>query len=328
MQRAAAIVPPWMTGVGLVVVVALAAIPLFDSVFLTSHFTRILIYAIFAMSLDLLVGYCGLISLGHAAFFGVAAYTTALLDLKAGTSNVLVALPLSVVMASATALLIGLLTLRMSGIYFIMATLAFAQMLHFLVNDNSYFGGSDGLLVLDRFHASIGDFTLLDLGDRTTQFYAVLAAALATFVCFTLLVRSPFGRVLIGIKSNEQRMRALGYRVGRYKLGCFVLGGAFAGLSGNLYILLTGLADPSILDWLHSAQVLMMVILGGLGTLVGPAFGAFLLIELIDQTAELTEHWKIIVGATVVLTTLFFRGGLAGLATILHARFFDARRLA
>ncbi len=328
MRRAALIASPWALGAGLTIVAVLAAIPLFDSVFLTSHFTRILIYAIFAISLDLLVGYCGLISLGHAAFFGVAAYTTALLVLKAGTNNILVALPLSVVTACLTALVIGLLTLRMGGIYYIMATLAFAQMLHFLVNDNSYFGGSDGLLLLDRFHASIGDFTLLDLGDRATRFYAVLIAAVGSFVCLMLLVRSPFGRVLLGIKSNEQRMRALGYRVSRYKLGCFVIGGAFAGLAGNLYILLTGLADPSILDWLHSAQVLMMVILGGLGTLVGPAFGAFLLIELIDQTAELTEHWKMIVGVIVVATTLFFRGGLAGLGAALRARMFGPKRLA
>ena len=303
----------------------LAAIPLFQNAFWIAHVSRILIYAIFAMSLDLLIGYCGLVSLGHAAFFGVAAYATALLSAKAGIGNVLISLPLSVLSAAAVALIIGLLTLRSSGIYFIMATLAFAQMLYFLVNDNSFFGGSDGLLLLTRFRATVNDYVLLDLGNSAVRYYLVLVAALGTFVGLRFVVRSPFGRILQGIKSNEPRMRALGYPVARYKLGCFVIGGAVGGLAGHLYVLLTSLADPSILDWLHSAQVLMMVIIGGSGTLIGPAFGAFLLIELIDQTAELTEHWKLIVGVAVIAVTLFGRGGLAGLSSLVATRLFGAR---
>jgi branched-chain amino acid transport system permease protein len=308
-----------------VIVAILMAIPLLHSTFLTTHFTRILIYVIFAMSLDLLVGYCGLVSLGHAAFFGIAAYTTALLSAKAGITNILIGLPVSMLAAAAGAFIIGLLTLRTSSIYFIMATLAFAQMLHFLVNDNDYFAGSDGILLLARFRATIGDVVLLDLGNPTTRYYTVLVAALATFVGLALLVQSPFGRILQGIKSNEQRMRALGYSVARYKLGCFVIGGMVAGLAGHLYVMLTSLADPSILDWLHSAQVLMMVIIGGLGTLIGPAAGAFLLIELIDQSADLTEHWKLIVGVIIIATTLFGRGGLVGLASALGARVIGTR---
>ncbi len=308
-----------------VVVAMLVAIPLFNSPFVTTHFTRILIYVVFAMSLDLLVGYCGLVSLGHAAFFGIAAYTTALLSAKADIDNILIGLPASMMAAGAGALIIGLLTLRTSGIYFIMATLAFAQMLHFLVNDNDYFAGSDGILLLTRFRATIGDLVLLDLGNATTRYYTVLVATLATFVGLALLVRSPFGRILQGIKSNESRMRALGYPVARYKLACFVIGGMLAGLAGHLYVTLTSLADPSILDWLHSAQVLMMVIIGGLGTLIGPAVGAFLLIELIDQSAELTEHWKLIVGVVVIAVTLFGRGGLVGLASALRARMLGMR---
>jgi branched-chain amino acid transport system permease protein len=308
----------------IVIVALLAAVPVFHSAFLTAHAARILIYAIFAMSLDLLIGYCGLVSLGHAAFFGVAAYATALLSAKAGIENVLISLPLSVLAAAAVALIIGLLTLRTSGIYFIMATLAFAQMLYFLVNDNSFFGGSDGLLLLARFRATIKGYVLLDLGNARVRYYVVLVSALATFAGLSFLVRSPFGRILQGIKSNERRMRALGYPVARYKLGCFVIGGALGGLAGHLYVLLTSLADPSILDWLHSAQVLMMVIIGGFGTLVGPCFGAFLLIELIDQTAELTEHWKLIVGVVVIAVTLFGRGGLAGLTSLVTTRIFGA----
>ncbi|HEU5068701.1 MAG TPA: branched-chain amino acid ABC transporter permease [Sphingomicrobium sp.] len=314
---------PLSATVAIAIIVILSAIPFFGGAYVIAHFTRILIYVIFAMSLDLLVGYCGLVSLGHAAFFGVSAYTAALLAIKAGITNMLIALPVSLMAAAVVAFIIGLLTLRMTGIYFIMATLAFAQMLYFLVNDNSYFGGSNGLLVFNRIHASVGQFILLDLADRPTRYFVTLVAAVATFVGLLLLVRSPFGRVLQGIKSNEQRMRALGYRVGYYKLGCFVIGGTLGGLAGYLYILLTSLADPSILDWLQSAQVLMMVILGGLGTLIGPAAGAFLLIELIDQTAGVTEHWKLIVGVVVIAITLFFRGGLMGAA--LRIRRFGAR---
>ena len=283
-----------------------AVVPFLGNAYLTVHATRILIYVIFAMSLDLLVGYCGLVSLGHAAFFGVSAYTTALLSAKAGVVDIVISLPLSMLAAAVAAMLIGLLTLRTTGIYFIMATLAFAQMLFFLVNDNVFFGGSDGILLLKHF----------TVGPRW-----LLSVAALVFVGLAYLVHSPFGRALQGIKSNERRMRALGYSVSRYKLACFVIGGALAGLAGHLYVLLASLADPSILDWTHSAQVLMMVILGGLGTLIGPMVGAFLLIELIDQVSELTEHWKLIVGIVVVMATLFGKGGLAGVVGRIRSSF-------
>lgn len=304
-----------LIAVGIVMCLTLI-IPTFGNAYLTAHATRILIYAIFAMSLDLLVGYCGLVSLGHAAFFGVAAYVTALFSAKLGITNIAISLPLSIGAAAFVALIIGLLTLRTSGIYFIMATLAFAQMLYFLVNDSDFFGGSDGILLLKRFHFG----GIIDVSAPAARFYLTAAAAGAAFIFLYILVRSPFGRILQGIKSNERRMRALGYPVARYKLGCFILGAALAGLAGHLYVLLTSLSDPSILDWTHSAQLLMMVILGGLGTLLGPVVGAFLLIELIDQTAELTEHWKLIVGAVVIAVTLFAKGGLAALSSSLTHR--------
>jgi branched-chain amino acid transport system permease protein len=299
---------------GLLLLGALLALPGFGSPFLVTQFSRVLIYAIFAMSLDLLVGYCGLVSLGHAAFFGIAAYVTALLSAKADIGNVLVALPLSVAAAALGALAIGALALRTSGVYFIMVTLAFAQMIYFVAQENAFFGGSDGILLLSRFRLAIGDLTWLDLGNRLTRYYAILAAALLVFAFLALLVRSPFGRVIQGIRANEQRMRALGYPVRRYKLVCFVIAGALAGVAGHFYVVLTSLADPSILDWLHSAQVLLMLIIGGIGTLIGPALGAFVLIVLTDQASEFTEHWKLIVGIVVIALTLFSRGGLMGLA--------------
>ena len=305
---------------GIVLAGVLSMLPFLHSAYLITHTTRILIYTILAMSLDLLVGYCGLVSLGHAAFFGISAYTAAMLAAHAGIGNVLIALPLSLLSAAAGALVIGLFTLRTSGIYFIMATLAFGQMLFFLANDSDVFGGSDGLLLLNHLRASIGSIVLFDLSQPVTCFYTALIAAVATMIGLSLLVRSPFGRILQGIKSNEQRMRALGYPVERYKLGCFVIGGTLSGLAGYLYLMLTSLADPSILDWTHSTEMLLMVILGGLGTLIGPAAGALVLIELIDQSSAWTEHWKLIVGILVIVMTLFARGGLAGLFRILRSR--------
>jgi branched-chain amino acid transport system permease protein len=304
---------------------ALAALPLFGSPFLVTQFTRILIYAMFAMSLDLLVGYCGLVSLGHAAFFGVAAYVTALLAAKAEVENIAVALPISVAVAALTAVAIGALSLRTTGIYFIMVTLAFAQMIYFVVQENAFFGGSDGILLLTPYRLSIGGVTPFNLGSRVVRYYVVLTVSALVFVGLWFLVRSPFGRVIQGIRANEQRMRALGYPLMRYKLVCFVIAGAVAGVAGHFYVVTTSLADPSIVDWLHSAQVLVMLIIGGIGTLVGPAIGAFVLIVLTDQASELTEHWKLIVGTLVISIVLFSRGGIVGLAQSISARLFDRR---
>jgi branched-chain amino acid transport system permease protein len=304
----------------IIAIAALAAIPLLEKPFLISQFTRIVIYAIFAMSLDLLVGYCGLVSLGHAAFFGVAAYATALLAEKAGVENILISLPISLAAAALASAVIGLLTLRTRGVYFIMATLAFAQVLFFVVHDSPYFGGSDGVLLLARFKLSIGGRSLLDVSDPVTRYYTCLVIGVGVMIGLYVLAQSPFGRVIQGIKSNEQRMRALGYPVARYKFVCFVIGGILAGLAGHLYVLLTGLADPSILDWLHSAQLLMMVIVGGIGTLVGGAIGAFAMILFIDHASEYTEHWKLLIGALVIAITLLARGGIVGMVAALLRR--------
>jgi branched-chain amino acid transport system permease protein len=309
------------------VLAALLALPTIGSPFMVTQFVRILIYAMFAMSLDLLIGYCGLVSLGHAAFFGVAAYVTALLASKAGIENILITLPASLIAAALAAAVIGALTLRTTGIYFIMATLAFAQMIYFVVQENAFFGGSDGILLLGGFRVSIGNVTLLDLGSRVTLYYVVLMVTVLVFIGLWFLVRSPFGRVIQGIRANEQRMRALGFPVARYKFVCFVIGGMLAGLAGHFYVILTSLADPSIVDWLHSVQVLVMLIVGGIGTLIGPAIGALVLIILTDQVSELTEHWKLIVGALVIAITLFSRGGIVGLAQNLGARLFDRKPL-
>lgn len=295
------------------VVGLLALVPYLGGNFYTVQFTRILVYAIFAMSLDLLVGYAGLVSMGHAAFFGVAAYTTAMLATKAGVYSLLVLVPASIATAALSALVIGVLSVRTTNIYFIMVTLAFSQIVFYIVHDVRVFGGSDGLLLEGALHLEIAGYRLVDLGNRAARFYVTLGAALLVYVFLRCLVDSLFGRVIRGIKSNERRMRALGFSVVRYKLAAFVIAGALAGLAGVLNVGLTGQTDPSIVDWLESAKLLMMVILGGLGTLYGPCIGAAALILLVDQLSELTDHWKLGVGAVIVAFTLLAPGGLVGI---------------
>lgn len=301
-----------MLGLAALLGLALAAVPLAGDTFYITQFTRILVFAIFAMSLDLLIGYTGLVSLGHAAFFGIAAYTGALLADKLGIGNVLIALPLSLAAATAGALVIGVLSLRASGVYFIMVTLAFAQMIFFVVNENDYFGGSNGILTFVDLKATIGDIVLFNLGNALQRYYFTLVTTALVLVGLSRLVVSPFGKVIQGIRSNEKRMRALGYPVARYKLVCFVIAGTLGGLAGYLYFTLTSFVDPTVIDWLQSAQLLVIVILGGLGTLIGPAVGALALILFIDQVSELTEHWKLYLGVVVLVVTLYGRGGLIG----------------
>jgi branched-chain amino acid transport system permease protein len=300
--------------------IVLSFVPAFGSAFRVEQLTRIFIYVILAASLDLMVGYTGMVNLGHAAFFGIAAYTGALLADKAGISNVLIALPASLLAAAATSLIAGAITVRLRGIYFIMATLAFTQIVYFLLNDSSWAGGSDGILVTADFKASIAGVTLLDLGNPHHRFYFSLAAAALVLLGLLRVVDSPFGRVLQGIRENEQRMRALGYRAGRFKLACFVISGTLSGLAGYIYFTLTSFADPTLAYWLHSAQILVMTVLGGIGTLLGPAIGAAFLTFFSDWSSELTEHWKLYLGILIVAVTLFSPGGAwSGLARVLRS---------
>jgi branched-chain amino acid transport system permease protein len=299
-------VPPIVLGAAIL----LTFVPALGSAFRVEQLTRILIYVILAASLDLMVGYTGMVNLGHAAFFGLAAYTAALLADKAGISNVLIALPASLLVAAAASLLAGVLTVRLRGIYFIMATLAFTQIVYFLLNDSTWAGGSDGILVSVTMKAEIGGVTLLNLSDSRERFYVTLATATLVVLGLSRVVDSPFGRVLQGIRENDQRMRALGYPVSRFKLACFVIGGTLSGLAGYLYFTLTSFADPTLSYWLQSAQILVMTVLGGIGTLLGPAIGVALFTLFIDWASELTEHWKLYLGLAIVVAALFAPGGI------------------
>ena len=272
-----------------------------------------MILGIFALSLNLLVGFTGLVSLGHAAFFGVAAYALVAFAPQYEAANLWWTLPAAVGVAAATALVIGFLVLRTSGIYFIMATLAFAQMLYRLFAEGGVIGGSDGVYIYAKPEAPIFGVKLFDL-DRNLDFYYVALAALAlVYLLLHVMLRSLFGRVLVGIRENEHRMRSLGFPTFRYKLAAFVIAGALAGLSGYLAAAQFGFVNPELLNWHRSGEVLMMVILGGMGTLFGPVLGAFGLVLAQELFSDLTRHWLLPMGLFIIFVVLALPDGLSGL---------------
>jgi branched-chain amino acid transport system permease protein len=272
-----------------------------------------MVTCIFAVSLDLLVGYAGLVSLAHSAFFGLSAYLLAGLTNQLGLVSPLVTLPLCLAFAALAALLIGWLSLRATGVYFVMVTLAFTQMLYYLFSESPALGGSDGVFISQRPRLAVLGRTLVDLGDRTHAYAAIWVALVLSFLLLRRLVRAPFGRVLTAIRINEPRMRTLGYATRRYKLAAFVLGGALAGLAGYLDATLYGFVNPAQFGWRQSGLVLVTVLLGGKGTLYGPALGAALLGVLEHFAQRATEHWSAVVGAAVVAVVLFLPRGVAGL---------------
>ncbi|HET8729059.1 MAG TPA: branched-chain amino acid ABC transporter permease [Alphaproteobacteria bacterium] len=301
-------------------VIGLALFPLFGGTFYIQLFAKIMILAIFAMSLDLLIGYTGLVSLGHAAFYGIAAYVLVMVSPEFEAANLWLTLPLAIAAAAAAALVIGVLSLRTSGIYFIMVTLAFAQMLHYFFNDSTAFGGSDGIFVYFKPDASLFGFKPFDLENVTHFYYFSLVLMVLVYVLLRVILRSPFGHVILGIKTNEHRMRSLGYPTFRYKLASFVLAGGLAGLSGYLAASQFGFVNPELLGWHTSGDVLMMVILGGMGTLFGPVLGAFAIVLLQELFADLTEHWLLLMGGTVILVVLVLPHGLGGLILRLFSK--------
>jgi branched-chain amino acid transport system permease protein len=293
-----------------------------DEPFMVSLFSRILIYAIAAVSLDLILGFGAMVSLGHAAFFGVGAYVVGILAFHAaegvplasglivlpGTNNALVSWPLAVVVSALAATTIGALSLRTSGVYFIMITLAFAQMLFYFFDSLETYGGDDGLSIWSR-----NDLAGLDLGDDTTFYYVCLAALAMFLIVCQRLVNSRFGMVIRGCAQNERRMRALGFPTYRYKLLCFAIAGAGAGLAGALIANQTEYVSPALLHWTRSGELLVMVILGGMGTLVGPVLGAIALLLGEDLLAIFTEHWQLYLGPFLILVVLTTRRGIYGL---------------
>jgi branched-chain amino acid transport system permease protein len=297
---------PWLV----VAIILLLLFPAVAEKFYLQLVTKIMILSIFALSLDLLVGYTGLVSLGHAAYFGIAAYTYALASPAADPANVWLTLPLALAASAAAALLVGALVLRTSGVYFIMVTLAFAQMAYYFFHDTRIAGGSDGIYVNTRPDAMVPG---LDLANDLHFYYFVLAALAIVFALLAIILRSPFGRALQGIKANEHRMRALGFATLHYKLAAFVLAGTIAGLAGYLAAAKEGYVNPEMMAWHQSGTVLMMLILGGMGTLLGAVLGAFSYVLLQEWFSALTKHWQLLMGIFIVAAVLLLPQGLVGL---------------
>ena len=293
------------------VVVLLALFPFAGATFYTELVTKVMILAIFALSLDLLVGYTGLVSFGHAAFYGIGAYALGLLAPKYDPANLWLTLPAAMFGAGLAALVVGVFVVRTKGIYFIMVKLAFAQMFYFVFHDTRFGGGSDGISMNFKPSAAIGGLVPFNLSDATHVYYFVFGALLVVFVFLRVLLRSAFGRALQGIRSNEDRMRSLGFPVYRYKLASFTLAGALAGLAGYLSVMQFGFVNPELLSWHQSGNVLLMLILGGLGSLYGAVVGAFAFVALKELFSSVTTHWQLLLGATIILLVIFVPGGLA-----------------
>jgi branched-chain amino acid transport system permease protein len=295
----------------LAALIAAAAFPLVGEKFYLQFVTKVMIMALFAMSLDLLVGYTGLVSLGHALPFGLAAYALMLVTPEYQAAGFWTSLAVSMAVAALASLVVGLLVLRTSGIYFIMVTLAFGQMAYYYVHDSKYLGGSDGKYIYVRPALELFGWKPFDLEKPAHFYYVVLALMVFVYLTIRVLLASPFGRVIAAIRENEHRMRMLGYATFRYKLVCFVLAGMLAGLAGWLAAAHDGLVNPEMLSWHQSGQLLMMVILGGMGTPAGPILGAAALkaLELVFQ--GWTKHWQLLLGGFIVLTVLFMPRGLS-----------------
>jgi branched-chain amino acid transport system permease protein len=294
----------------LAALVLLAALPLFGGKFYVELVAKIMIMAIFAMSLDLLVGFTGLVSLGHAAFFGLASYTVALLSPRYEAASLWTTLPMAMAASALLALVIGALALRTRGVYFIMVTLAFAQMVYFVFHDTKLGGGSDGIYLYVKPEAKIADWVLLDLDNPMHFYYAMLVLLIAVFFFLRIVLASRFGHALKGIRSNEQRMRAVGYNTYAYKLAAFVLAGALAGLAGYFAAVQFGFVNPEILSWHQSGNALLMVILGGMGNLYGAIIGAFSFVLLQDLFSSLTKHWQLLLGGFIILSVALLPRGI------------------
>ena len=295
---------------------ALLAFPFAGQDFYTQMVTRMMILAIFAMSLDLLQGITGLVSLGHAAYFGLAGYVLAFLSPADAAASWLSTLPLAVLASALLALVIGFFVVRTQGIYFIMVTMAFAQMVYFLFFDNKALGGSDGLYVNVR-PAALG----LDFENKQVLYYFTLVSMLLVYGFLRRLLWSPFGRTLNGIRLNEHRTQALGYASFSYKLTAFTLAGALAGLAGYLWAAQSGYVNPELMGFHMSAHAIMMVILGGMGNVAGALIGAFgfeLFLHFFKDLPkvgefELGKHWQLWMGSLIVLVVLIAPQGLMGL---------------
>ncbi|MFC5496794.1 branched-chain amino acid ABC transporter permease [Caenimonas terrae] len=322
------VLPRSLQAVVALALLALLAFPLVGSEFYAGMVVQMMILGIFAMSLDLLLGVTGLVSLGHAVYFGLAGYALAFLTPADAGASLWWTLPAAMAASALAALVIGFFVVRTRGIYFIMVTMAFAQMVFFLFFDNKALGGSDGIYVNFKPGAVV-----FDLEHKLVFYYFTLALLVLVYAFLRRLLFSPFGRVLAGIRINEHRMRAMGYGTFGYKLAAFTLAGALAGLAGYLWGARTGFVNPELMGFQMSAHAIMMVILGGMGNFAGAIAGAFafeyLLLVFKDLptvgAVNLGKHWQLWMGLFIVLVVVFAPRGLIGLVErFIHRK--DGRR--
>ena len=305
----------WISARAVTVVVLLAALALLPvyvelggSRFLLTLFTRIIILAMAAVSLNLILGFGGMMSFGHAVYLGIGGYAVGMLAHE-GIYSGFVQWPVALAASALFALVIGALSLRTRGVYFIMLTLAFAQMAYYVVAGLARYGGDDGLTIYKRSQF----FEPINLSNKTQFYYICLALLYASIYLVWRIVNSRFGMVIQGSRSNDTRMRAIGFPTFRYKLTCFVIAGVLCGLSGALLANHTDFVSPAMMYWTRSGDLIIMVVLGGMGSVVGPVFGAIALLVLEETLSGFTEYWQIILGPLLLLVVLFARGGIDGL---------------
>jgi branched-chain amino acid transport system permease protein len=300
------------TAVTALVFAGLLLLPLYSAIsgniFVLTLFTRIVIFALAAASLNLIMGYGGMMSFGHAAYLGIGGYAVGILAHE-GIGSGFIQWPVALAASALFALVIGALSLRTRGVYFIMITLAFAQMAYYVASGLSRYGGDDGLTVYKR-----SDFGgLINLSSRVQFYYLCLGCLFGGIYLIWRIVNSRFGMVVQGVRSNEQRMQAIGFPANRYRLVCFVIAGTICGLAGALLANNTDFISPAVMYWTRSGDLMVMVVFGGMGTLFGPVIGAIVFLLLEEFLSQVTEYWALIMGPLLLLIVLFGRGGIMGL---------------
>jgi branched-chain amino acid transport system permease protein len=281
--------------------------------FLLILFTRIIILALAATSLNLILGYGGMVSFGHAVYIGIGGYVVGILA-KEGIPSGFVQWSLALVVSALFALVIGALSLRTRGVYFIMITLAFGQMLYYVAVSLDRYGADDGLTIYRR-----SQFAFINLSNKVVFYYVCLALLLGVIFLVARIVNSRFGVVIRGAFSNERRMRAIGFPIFRYRLACFVIAGTLCGLAGVLLANHTDFVSPAMMHWTRSGDLIVMVVLGGMGSTLGPLIGAVVFLVLEEVLSGVTEYSGLILGPMLLLIVLFARGGIVGMLRPRHA---------
>ncbi len=284
---------------------------LFDQPFYITLFARILIFAIAALGLNLILGYGAMVSFGHALYIGIGAYAVGILSFH-GVTNGWVHLFAALIVGAVAATIVGWVCLRTSGIAFIMITLAFAQMFYFLAVSLKLYGGDDGLTIAAR-----SDFGWVNLANNTVFYYVIFAFLVVLLLAIRRVVDSRFGMVVRGCKSNERRMQALGFPTIRYRLVAYVISALVCVVAGMMLANLTKFASPSFMAWQASGDLIVMIVLGGMGTLIGPVAGAAGLLLLEEVLSAWTQHWMVILGPLIVLIVIISNRGIFGLLAAL-----------